>query len=419
MYQTAVNLWEQNYQHIKKMLNKANHGFKDAIQQQSNAVLSTLRQKQEDSKPKPLDPHIKRDYNFLIVMRHSKRIDQHPKFAPQLQWNEQDQYCRPYDPPLCDFQLPLNQIKEVQTFIPTLHVTKLIVSPFLRCIQTAAVIAKYLNCSNFEIDARLGENALAINRCIKHAKNKQKSTHKTQYKVPDHYTDVEYLTINEMKRIILALWNSSNKDANNEEKCNTRQLTEQELNIEWIHKENAGNHLHVECAKQYREMLLKNDDYLVITHGQVVSDISEALCGKILTVDECGWFGVTPHECMKIYSPTSVHILFDKNAELNAKKRDEEKAKVTDFDKLLNAYKAMDCKRVLQEKMNIHNAEDLLGIKAVSPMQLEQYELSWTQQMKVYQLYYAVREHYEKNKAVNVRLLLNDNWQMLLKMEQN
>lgn len=314
------------------------NAFKQALQKQTDNVLSDLRQKQEDAKPKPMDNGNKRDYNMVIVMRHSKRIDQHPNFAPHLKWNEKDQYLRPYDPPICDYQLPVEKYKELQSFVPTINITKIVTSPFLRCIQTSTMIAKYANIKTLEIDARLGENSLAINRCIRHAKNKQDSNKTTNYDIPKDFNDVKYLSMQEIKKVIIETWNNQkikkNKDkASDEEKKqnddgDNKELNENDLKIEWSHNEKAGNHLHVECAKEYKNILIAQqkskqkdkeweiNDTLLISHGQVLSDISEDLCGKILTVDECAWLVITHNENAKLYSPTAIQILFDKNAEM-------------------------------------------------------------------------------------------------------
>ena len=265
-----------------------------------------------------------RDYNVMIVMRHSKRIDQHPNFAPNLKWNEKDEFERPYDPPICDFNLPIDKFKEVQSAIPSINIKKIIVSPFLRCIQTAAIIGKYINIKSYEIDARLGENGPAINRCILHTKKKENTNN---YKIPNDYKDVVYLSLEEIKKIILGLYNGNkdkDKDKNDEEKKeNKNVLNEEDLTIEWKHKEKAGNHLHIECTEERRKKLnqqqdkddKQNEDILMVTHGDCVSQISDDLCGKILIVDECGWICLTQNgNSIKPYSPTTIQILLDKNA---------------------------------------------------------------------------------------------------------
>ena len=305
--------------------------FKKALSKHSDKVLSNIRQKQEDAKPKPMNANIKRDYNMVIVMRHSKRIDSHPNFAPHLKWDEKDEYLRPYDPPIVDFKLPIEKLKEIESFIPTINITKIIVSPYLRCIQTATCIAKYLQIKTFEIDARLGEHSKAINRCCQSKKNKQDSNKKTNYDIPSDYKDVKYLTMEQIKQVIIDLYNKDikkNEDTNEEKKADdNNDLIEKDLMIEWNHKEPAGNELHVECAKEYRDLLIKQqqnkekekdkqrNDILLVTHAQVVSDISEDLCGKILTVAECGWICLTHNESTKIYSPTTIKIFRDKNAQ--------------------------------------------------------------------------------------------------------
>ena len=74
-----------------------------------------------------------------------------------------------------------------------------------------------------------------------------------------------------------------------------------EFVIDWQHEEEPGNHQYLECVKEYRAVIQEqqkikeknddgHDDILMITRGQNVSDISSDSCGKVITVDECGWF---------------------------------------------------------------------------------------------------------------------------------
>ena len=72
-----------------------------------------------------------REHDMIILMRHSRRADQHPKMLAKngLIWPERDQFLRPYDPPICDYDLPIQLIQEVVSLIPDIRITKIVVSP--------------------------------------------------------------------------------------------------------------------------------------------------------------------------------------------------------------------------------------------------------------------------------------------------
>ena len=74
----------------------------------------------------------------LVVMRHSVRLDE----DPAAEW--EDKMRRPYDPPITDFVLPAQQARALKA--SGLHrFDRLVCSPFLRCLQTAAVVLKTLH----------------------------------------------------------------------------------------------------------------------------------------------------------------------------------------------------------------------------------------------------------------------------------
>eukprot|EP01084_Bolivina_argentea_P251701 422242_1 len=255
-----------------------------------------------------------RDYDMIILMRHSKRIDQHPDMAESfnIKWNEKDQYLRPYDPPICDYILPITKMKEIQSLIPSINITKIVISPYLRCIQTATIIAKYLQIKNFEIDARIGEDINGIKSCIKTANHKQNENPDIKYEIPKNYKDAKYLTLDEIKRIICDLYNDKQEDKkeNNDEN---------NLIIEWKHIENPGNEMQTICVEEYRNKLNKQqklkdksmirNDILMISHRGVLFYVAEDLCDDyMIWADECGWYNITHNQFAKIYSPTAVNV---------------------------------------------------------------------------------------------------------------
>lgn len=144
---------------------------------------------------------------------------------------------------------------------------------------------------------------------MKHAKDEKEKNENIQYEIPNDCQDVLYLSLDQIKRIIRDLYlDDGDDDDEGEQKAN-----EQELFFEW-NQEKAGNERSIECIKEYKESLNKEQgDILMVSHGGVISDISEVLYVKILKVDECRWLSIGyDDEDFKLYSPTSVSVIFDK-----------------------------------------------------------------------------------------------------------
>lgn len=86
----------------------------------------------------------------LFVTRHSKRIDD----DDNAQWPNQIE--KPYDPPIVDFELPKRTAMDIKGASMEEPLSLLISSPYLRCLQTAAILAKHL-----DIDEVIIHNGLA------------------------------------------------------------------------------------------------------------------------------------------------------------------------------------------------------------------------------------------------------------------
>eukprot|EP00322_Chrysochromulina_rotalis_P015537 CAMPEP_0115857418 /NCGR_PEP_ID=MMETSP0287-20121206/15564_1 /TAXON_ID=412157 /ORGANISM="Chrysochromulina rotalis, Strain UIO044" /LENGTH=224 /DNA_ID=CAMNT_0003311635 /DNA_START=183 /DNA_END=855 /DNA_ORIENTATION=+ len=96
-------------------------------------------------------------------MRHSIRLDMdgHSNISDH-QWPDRKQ--RPYDTPIKDYELPRRAAEQLKASgLPTFDV--IICSPYRRCLQTAAIVAKELNVRRMVIDNRLGEDLLDADRC--------------------------------------------------------------------------------------------------------------------------------------------------------------------------------------------------------------------------------------------------------------
>lgn len=217
-------------------------------------------------------PVIESSKRYIGLMRHSKRLDVAIE-TPSLtecqsleeqaveQW-EKDKVTRPYDPPICDFELPKIQAQRIMQF----NFSKIITSPFRRCLQTAAVVANTLNIRTIEINKTIGEKMSEIKS------------------VNGQYIDVEYLgektdtSDEQMKEII----KGKKTDAiitvvgDKPNKCNNDSIKEHEKRYE-----------------NYIDDFLKPDklkgNVLIVTHG----DFLDVFYKKILKQDiyECGYCG--------------------------------------------------------------------------------------------------------------------------------
>eukprot|EP00928_Gymnodinium_smaydae_P038881 TRINITY_DN26704_c0_g1_i1.p1 TRINITY_DN26704_c0_g1~~TRINITY_DN26704_c0_g1_i1.p1 ORF type:complete len:256 (-),score=28.56 TRINITY_DN26704_c0_g1_i1:178-882(-) len=99
---------------------------------------------------------------ILILMRHSARLDDAFECfeqIPEAKWP--DKLTRPYDPPICDFELPREAARAMSKY----NVTSIVTSPFRRCLQTAGVVAGELGIRHVSVDNRLGEYLPMLRRC--------------------------------------------------------------------------------------------------------------------------------------------------------------------------------------------------------------------------------------------------------------
>mmetsp|Transcript_54096 Transcript_54096/g.65309 ORF Transcript_54096/g.65309 Transcript_54096/m.65309 type:complete len:263 (-) Transcript_54096:751-1539(-) len=108
---------------------------------------------------------------ILVVMRHSERLDDRAMNFTEISeeiWP--DKMTRPYDPPISDDRRdPSYRGRELATEatakLTAYDIARVVTSPFRRCIQTAAIVARGLGVSRVEVDPRLGEHVDAAMRC--------------------------------------------------------------------------------------------------------------------------------------------------------------------------------------------------------------------------------------------------------------
>jgi broad specificity phosphatase PhoE len=106
-----------------------------------------------------------------IIMRHGRRIDDlqsklsDSKFPMFEAWykaeNAKGSQARLYDPPLVDYACVEETAKTFKNHFT--KITRIVSSPFLRCIQTAAGIAAKCGLSEIVINNNLGENYSSVN----------------------------------------------------------------------------------------------------------------------------------------------------------------------------------------------------------------------------------------------------------------
>lgn len=99
-----------NLSDLRKQQNK--------VMEKRNAALSA-RMKKDRLTEKEV-----KENGFLVVIRHSKRADQNPQLNPEIfqKWHDSnDIYYRAFDPPICDFKLPVTASKEIKTMMPSFN----------------------------------------------------------------------------------------------------------------------------------------------------------------------------------------------------------------------------------------------------------------------------------------------------------
>lgn len=93
------------------------------------------------------------------VMRHGPRLDDNGEEDLAASWS--DRAARPYDTPLCQPEHVVSRAEELRRF----KFMRIISSPFRRCVQTAALVAKTLGVASVDIDFGVGESMHEVMRC--------------------------------------------------------------------------------------------------------------------------------------------------------------------------------------------------------------------------------------------------------------
>eukprot|EP01083_Nonionella_stella_P073640 199323_1 len=200
----------------------------------------------------------------LLFLRHGIRLD---KVAnDKIEWNDRKE--RYYDTPLSDYDLPLQIAGNIQNNTKLLHFKpyKMIISPYRRCLETAAIAANRFGITKLEIDSRIGE--------ISHDPTTGNSL------LPD---DAHYITFDEMKQLI---FKHLKRD-------------QSEVEIEWNHREEPGNNQWNEALNEYKSAVSRSDGddkYLVfVVHAGILMNVGDHTCCKgmnDLKMDYCAWYAI-------------------------------------------------------------------------------------------------------------------------------
>ena len=264
--------------------------FLDELKAQSDKVLQNVRKKQDKWKPNIYKKNDKRN-SFIILMRHSVRFDTNP--VKHIKW--ENKYLRPYDPPISDHKLPVNVYKNsLLKCIQNVNIQMIIVSPFLRTVQTAYEIGKCIKNKVYVIDSRFGEQKHAINRCIKARKQEISNNDDIQININD-YNDATFMKFNDIKKIL---------NPNNDKS----------IKIIWnnMNKHKPGNEQYMQAIKGLKATIKHNNgDILVVTHGGIISDIIENLTRMIISVKECGWVTFNNDASMQTYSNQRIQVIYN------------------------------------------------------------------------------------------------------------
>ena len=113
---------------------------------------------QQQSAAAPLGPR------HIGVLRHAERVDgldpadAAALFGEEFAWP--DRVARPYDTPISDFDHPRRAAVQLKEF----GFTRIVSSPFRRCLQTAAVVAAELGVEVIDVHKGIGEAMAQVKR---------------------------------------------------------------------------------------------------------------------------------------------------------------------------------------------------------------------------------------------------------------
>ena len=184
--------------------------------------------------------------SWFGMIRHSVRLDA----ADGVDWD--DRAARPYDTPVSDLELPRRQAEALRRF----GFGRVVSSPFRRCLQTAAAVARVLGIGVVDVDLELGE-------AMAHIK-------KSGWPSADH--ELSYLSDEAMRALLI-------------------EQDGVELGAVAGEKPRLGQ----DDAERFRGAVRRlraqsNVGQLLVTHGDAIGQAVELLTGQtVIDVAFCGW----------------------------------------------------------------------------------------------------------------------------------
>src|SRR3989338_4179114 len=194
--------------------------------------------------------------NYIVVMRHSRRKDDFEEVnedAQAMAWGDRVQ--RPHDPPIFDFELPVRSCKDLHESL-SLKIDAMKVSPYRRCLQTAAALVPHLPFLQ-QITIDLGLSEVALRACNSFSM------------MPDATATIDHLSLEDIKRLF------------HEHGCTVELESIQLVGDPAVFAESPSDSMlrfqravdsYLQDAKQ---------DVLVVTHGDCLNAIANAR-GKIV-----------------------------------------------------------------------------------------------------------------------------------------
>jgi len=222
----------------------------------------------------------------LTIMRHSLRLD----FVEDSTWD--DKFTRPYDTPVRCLELPSVQGKKLKQH----NITKVIVSPFRRCLQTAAVVCREIGVKEIIVDRNIGETMTAVRYC-----NNKVNPHLEQ---SEH--TFEYLSEEESVATVKCI----NPDLHLQSIIGGKPSYDEtaEASRERFHK-TAFEYIHNIHQTNSNSGDGQLDNLLFIAHGDVVQTLGGSLTrNDIYCVNECGFVVVDASKAVAEAREYSQHV---------------------------------------------------------------------------------------------------------------
>ncbi|ETO13288.1 hypothetical protein RFI_24087 [Reticulomyxa filosa] len=249
----------------------------------------------------------------FVLIRHSERLDTHP--CDGIAWDDKD--TRRYDPPISNLNLPAEATKEMEKAlcsylkVEKINVSRIISSPFRRCIQTAQLIGHYFGVQKYTIDSRVGEVPLEVRRCLL---KQEKQTETPTVSLLSNSTIIEILS-NQKQRAIVP--------SDNETKDENKSENDVQVDLQLapnVYKDLTSNEQFQKDLIGFVQDLKKNyvgvksdtnQVIIIVTHGQNITWLIEYLTDSsvLLSCDECGWVLFSHTDVLYLQSEKRCHVL--------------------------------------------------------------------------------------------------------------